>query len=277
MFKSKSAAIALVLAPLFLHASAPKTSTYSANDFNRVEVTTFNGSISASVSSDDEITIKYCVGTGVLSKEADKAPGALTSLASKLGGLDDLDVDVEKDKDAGVLRIKVDQKDNESITGCNVEIRLPESIYLKLLTDNGWITVDGFNNGFDVTTTNGFIAIKNTAGDAKFNATNGIVTISHNGNITGNSTNGNISGQVMMPTHNGICRLTTVNNNIEIAVPASVGAKVTLSTVHGTTEIKGFNVDVREIDDNVVRTIGDGSGIIDLSTTNGDVELRELD
>lgn len=275
VLKSKLLAAA-VFVPVLLLGTDLKTSTYSADDFNRVEIETFNGSISATATDDDDITIKYSIGTGVLSEEADRALGALTSLASRLGGLDDLDVDVSKDEDAGVLVIKVEQDRNESITGCNVEISLPEDIYLKLVTDNGWITVDGLRKGFDLTTINGFITLTNTAGEAKFNATNGIVTIDHKGDITGHSTNGDITGEVVMPDHNGSCKLTTVNNDIRIEVPETVGAKVTLSTVHGSTEIRGFDVSAREIDDDVVCTIGDGSGTIDLSTVNGDVTLREM-
>ncbi|NLI98223.1 hypothetical protein GX441_06140 [bacterium] len=276
MFKTKALAMTAILVPFLLFAADLKTSTYSSDDFKRVELETFNGSISATVTDDEDITIKYSIGTGVLPEEMDNALGALTKLASELGGIDDLNVEVQKDKEAGILKIKVDQDENESITGCNVEISVPEDIYLKLSTDNGWITVDGLKKGFDISSINGYLDIKNTSGNARFEATNGYVKIDHKGNITGNATNGYVSGKVVMADHNGACKISSVNNNIDIEVPSTVGARVSLSTVHGTTAISGFDVETKEIDGDIVRTIGDGSGTIDLSTVNGDVELREL-
>ncbi len=278
MLKIKVSVIAAALVPLFLSAADLKTSTYSASDFKRVEITTFNGSISAKASDDDEITIKYSIGTGVLSQEADKALGALTSLAAKLGGLDDLDVDVEKNEDAGLLVIKVEQDHNESITGCNIELSLPKEIYAKLETDNGWITVEGLKKGFDITTMNGFVTMRNTAGDARFEVTNGYTRIEeHHGNVHGSTTNGDIEADIVLPDNDCDCELSTVNNDIELAVPRTVGAKVTLSTVHGTTAIAGFDKSSSNVDEDLSKTIGDGSGKIKLTTVNGDVLLKELD
>jgi DUF4097 and DUF4098 domain-containing protein YvlB len=278
MLKSNVLAMTAILLPFLLFAADLKTSTYSSNDFKRVEIETFNGSILAKASDDDEITVSYSIGTGVLSEEADKALGALTSLAAKLGGLDDLDVDVSKDEAAGVLRIKVNQDDNESITGCNIELMLPKDIYAKLETDNGWITVEGLEKGFDITTMNGFVTMRNTAGDARFNVTNGYTRIEeHHGNVHGSTTNGNIEAHIVLPDNDCDCELSTVNNDIELAVPRTVGAKVSLSTVHGTTAIAGFDKSSSNVDEDLSKTIGDGSGRIKLTTVNGDVLLKELD
>ncbi|MBN2380402.1 hypothetical protein JXM67_11440 [candidate division WOR-3 bacterium] len=270
---------ALILLPFIAFAESTDMD-FDASDFDRVEVETLHGDISATAVSGDEISMSFehSLGAGV-DNEITEALSGLLEIAKTYEGSEDVDINITEDEVNRVLKVSVEmiEEDNAEIEDIDISISLPSSIFVKLTSTNGNLEVDGNRAGFDLSTTNGNVTIENTAGTGTFDATNGNVTIDgHTGGIKGIANNGKISGVIQMPDHDGQCSLETINNDIEVSVPSTVGAKVTLSTTHGTSSISGFDVSTKKVDDDIVKTIGDGSGTIRLVTTNGDVMLKEM-
>lgn len=278
----RSISIALVAALLLPVAASAESLDrhFDSSLYDRVEVETLHGDITAIAVSGDEISMafEHSLGTDV-DNEITEALSGLLEIAKTYDDSDDVDIDVEEDKSNRVLRVKVEMvtDDNAEIEDVDVKLSLPSSIFVKLTSLNGNLSVDGSRQGFDLATTNGNVTIENTAGPAAFNVTNGNVTIDeHRGSIKGTATNGEIAGEIVMPDSDGQCSLETVNSDIEVSVPSTVGAKVSLGTVHGSTQIIGFDVDTKKVGDDIVKTIGDGSGTIHLETVNGNVTLKEM-
>ncbi|MBD3285568.1 hypothetical protein GF359_03880 [candidate division WOR-3 bacterium] len=270
---------ALVLLPFIV--SAESTSqTFDASDYDRVEVETLHGDISAVAVSGDEISISFehSLGAGV-ENEITEALSGLLEIAKTYEGSEDVDINITEDKVNRVLKVSVEtiEEGNEEIEDIDISVSLPASIFVKLTSTNGNLSVDGSQAGFDLTTTNGNVAIDNTAGPGAFDATNGNVEIdNHAGDLDGKANNGKITGEIAMPDHNGECILETVNSDIEVSVPVSVGATVSLSNVHGASQITGLDVKTKKEGDKTIKYTGDGSGRIYLVTVNGDLILKGM-
>jgi DUF4097 and DUF4098 domain-containing protein YvlB len=254
-------------------ASDSATETYPADLYNRIEIQTENGEIISGVRSDSiTVTLTRWV-TG---------PSARSHL-------DDIDVTVDKDTVNGVLRIKVEMP-NSTIRnyGCDADIKLPESLYVDLVTSNGRIGAEGHKAGLYLETSNGKIDIANTAGETSLRTSNGAIDVNrHTGNINAETSNGEIDARIIMTktvvdstdTTYGSCKFRSSNGWISVAVPDSVGAQIRLKTSNGDISVDpDLHVEVTKMEDDLFEgKMGDGSGDINLETSNGDVKLKALD
>lgn len=259
----------LTLAPVL---AMEKTTDVSRRDFaaasySRVVVQTVNGKIISTVNEGEDISL-------TLTRWA-RYP------AGKTVDLEKVKITVDENTGDGVLTVKAEIPKNpgKKITyGCDVEISLPSSIFIELLSVNGSITANGHKNGLEIRTTNGQIQLDQTSGDAFLKTTNGAITVTgHEGNVTGKALNGEIYANVLMPLSDGNCCFETLNGKITVCVPQTVGAKLFMKTVNGLVKIKELAADLETKHLRLLEgTLGDGSGSIHLSSVNGAVILDEL-
>jgi len=247
-------------------ASETATETYAADLYNRVEIETENGEITSSVSSDSLITITL---TRWVTGPSAKAH------------LDDIDVSVTKDTVNGTLRVSVTIPTSTVRNyGCDVDIELPESLYVDLETSNGKIRAAGHQNGLRLVTSNGRIDIAKTAGDAELETSNGAIQVDrHTGDIAGETANGEVTADVIMPVKDGTCRFISANGAITVAVPDSVSANIYLKASNGEISVDAdlhTQGDYNSDEDIYESTMGDASGEIYLETANKDVTLKKL-
>ncbi|MBD3287055.1 DUF4097 family beta strand repeat protein, partial [candidate division WOR-3 bacterium] len=198
-----------------------------------------------------------------------------------------------------MLRIFVDIPVNISYSaGCDVELNLPESLYVDLVTSNGKIDVNGHSAGMYLRTSNGEVEASNTCGDAEIITSNGEIDLSntsgnyglstsngkitvdnHYGSIDGETSNGEVSAEVVMPVEGGIARFETSNGKMTVAVPDSVYASIYMKTSNGDIDIDDLDVTIEEMDDEEFRGYmgqGEDMGEIYLKSSNGDVTLKRL-
>lgn len=278
--------------------------SFDAALYNRVKIETQNGEV-VSARSSDETTI---------SVHFTKWATGHTLQEAKLN-IGKIDIKVKEDTTDSVLRITVKAPTNSILCGCDVELSLPESLYVELTTSNGKITAQGHqaglrlkssNGDIDVgktggklnartsngrisvathlgdlycKTSNGEIELTRTVGDADLVTSNGQISVGgHSGNIKGETKNGKIDASVVMPVEDGICRFTTSNGAIRVAVKDSVSASITLKTSFGKINVdpdfQFSNVDIRQRQ--FKGKLGEGSGTIRLTTSNGKVSLEKL-
>lgn len=240
-----------------------------ATPYSTVEIETFNGTVTSATNSEDSIKVTLKLwATGVSAQDAAEH-------------IDDIDVSVTRDTINGIYRIIVDvdpQFINPRSYGCDVTLNLPESLYVDLGTSNGQISCDGHTQGIKLETSNGEIEISNTAGSAKLSTSNGGIKVNrHSGDVEGETSNGRIYADVIMPVKDGICRFSSSNGEITLAIPDSAGTKIWMETSNGKITISDFNLgDYNQDPDIFESSMGDGSGDLKLTTSNGDVTLKEL-
>ena len=127
----------------------------------------------------------------------------------------------------------------------------------------------------EVTHVNGNLAIEAIENDVAVEHVNGNVRL---GSIVGNAfaqvVNGFIDSDVTMP-RDGTITLTTSNGGIDLTIPVSTSAELSASVNNG--QIQTANLALQnpsELPQSLEGTLGDGAGTIDLTTLNGNINVR---
>ena len=127
----------------------------------------------------------------------------------------------------------------------------------------------------DVTHVNGNLAIDAIANDVAVEHVNGNIQLGAIvGNVYARVVNGLIDSDVTMP-RDGAITLTTTNGAIDLTIPASTSATLSASVNNGLIQttnlaLKNPSDSPRSLD----ATLGDGEGTIDLTTLNGNINVR---
>lgn len=243
--------------------------TFPSKPYARVEVITENGEISSSSHQRDSIEIDLRLwATGMDEDDAREH-------------IDDIQLAITEDTVLAKLSIVIEiPATTLRGYGCDVDLYLPEGVFVDLNTTNGNIDATGHQAGIDVHTSNEQIKITNTAGDADLNTSNGNINVErHAGNIRGGTSNGDVDAQVVMPKSDGFCEFISSNGKVTLAVPDTVGATLTLKTSMGKIIVDPqlpVQVDSDPSEDSYQSFMGDGSGTIYLKSSNGDVSLNKL-
>lgn len=147
-------------------------------------------------------------------------------------------VTLKGDLAGSTLRVELDYGDFYNMRkryACNLEVRLPSRMRLKLETTNGAIDIDRMDSDVIARTTNGSIIVESAGGDAELHTTNGSITAY------------DISGKLEASSTNGALKLYAINNS-----------------VYGSTT----NGKIVTVVEEVLK------GDIDLSSTNGSISLE---
>lgn len=129
-----------------------------------------------------------------------------------------------------------------------------------------------------VHTANGAVEAREVAGAGAFRTENGGVTVrgveAFGSAVT---TNGNVNVDVPAPL-DGDATIRTENGSVDAALSPDLDAAVSASTTNGRVELHGLDLtDAEATDTDASGTLGDGTYVITVETTNGDVDLRSLD
>ncbi|MBN2379873.1 DUF4097 family beta strand repeat protein [candidate division WOR-3 bacterium] len=241
--------------------------SFAALPYTVVEIMTENGEITSTVSESDSIAVTLHLSASGYSED-----DAEEHLAN-------IDVNIDTDTVSGRLSVRVYiPQDYKRDYGCDVTLKVPDSVFVDLETSNGKIEANGHRNGLNILTSNGEIEISSTAGDADLETSNGEIDVDrHEGKIEGQTSNGSVTADVIMPINDGYCRFESSNGKIALAVPDSTGAEVTLRTSVGNVDVIGLNVNISSQGDGYLEgSMGTGTGTIYLKTSVGDVTLEKL-
>ena len=135
-------------------------------------------------------------------------------------------------------------------------ITVPSDLAVSVSLVNGHVTVNDIGNSIYIVVENGNVDFADIYGDA-----------------TASVDNGDIVGTAILPP-GGEVVLSTVNGDIELDIPKSTSAGIFALVSSGA--IRWDNLDLK----NVISTnkslqgiLGDGTGLIDLETTNGYIDV----
>ena len=148
--------------------------------------------------------------------------------------------------------------DRDDDVGVEVTVRVPDGVRLDISSINGGLEIDGATGEVEAHTVNG-----------------GIEARSSGGPINASTVNGDIDVR-MGAVGTGDLEFSTTNGSIEVTVPPGLNADVSMRTVNGSVGADfPMTVNGRITPRRINATIGRGGQRIELTTTNGSIDLRK--
>jgi hypothetical protein len=210
---------------------------------------------------------------------ADLAPGSTAQVTAVKKGVRDDPAQVvvrEIDTDTGILICVVYPNGLDTCGGGSMSsysndvqvqftVHVPGGVLLNATTINGDIRAMGLTANITATTVNGQISLSTTAA------------------ATATTVNGSIVAALGSTDWPSPSRFTTVNGSIDTTIPAAANTVVHAATVYGTVATD-FPLQVRgpsgsmcssSIGSTLNGTIGSGGSVLDLTTVNGSIHLRQ--
>lgn len=136
-------------------------------------------------------------------------------------------------------------------------IQVPDSFYITVRAVNGLISIEAMNKNLNIQNINGQILLDDIAAGA-------VATLA----------NGQISGDITLPT-DGLIRLSATNGDINLSIPDNTSAQFSASVAAGIIQISNLVLrDEESTSNSVTGTLGDGSGEITLSVSNGTINVN---
>lgn len=150
------------------------------------------------------------------------------------------------------------QPQNSKVRQYSVDyhITIPSDLEVEVILDNGDIDVRDVQNSVMVNAVNGDVLLSNIIGSAVVELVDGSinssVTISPSGDI----------------------RLSTDNGDVDLSIPTSTSAEFAAYVVNGTITTSNLEFDAFEQNSNsLTGMLGDGEGLIELDTVNGNIRV----
>ncbi len=176
-------------------------------------------------------------------------------------------------------RIKVKQIHSEKMfydVSINYQVTLPVQMNAFISTTNGNIECTDRTAELELNSTNGSIEVTNCSGVIKANTSNGNI----NANCSSSraefeTSNGTLSLRVDL-SGSGKLKAETSNGNVKLSIPKNSNGSFRASTTNGRIDIDDFEKSIRlnKEETDAEGSIGDGSGSINLSTTNGNIKVK---
>lgn len=257
--------------------------TRTLKEGGAVSVRTFNGRIEVAAWDGDTVEI------------------AGEKRAHSLEALDELKIRVEDS--ARGLEIEAERPDrgwkNWGGAGASFQVRVPRGSHVELVkTSNGSVDVSGAAGDIEIETSNGSIHLEDHSGAADLDTSNGrIEARGIRGRLAAETSNGSIDADiasvsgsypVRLDSSNGSIHLAvgeaqggdieirTSNSSITLELPSSIGARIDAKTSNGSVksefEVTGPNA--RRTKNRLEGVIGDGSGSIEVHTSNGGIRIK---
>ncbi|MCB9732796.1 MAG: hypothetical protein H6745_09320 [Deltaproteobacteria bacterium] len=199
--------------------------------------------------------------------------------------------------DASVMDLAVVLPSNATISryAVDLDLAVPAGVVVSADNEVGPVLIDGLPVA-DVTTSDGQVDLVATRGDAVIRTSNAAVTAEdHLGALDVRTSNGQLDlvrvvGDVRGTTSNGFvyCEaeppyagevvLATTNAGVEVRLPFDFGAELAaLTSPESTVFIQGLDFyPVYDVPGQLEGDLGDGAGLVDVRTTNGDVVFRSF-
>jgi hypothetical protein len=177
----------------------------------------------------------------------------------------------------------------------NFTVRIPAGVLVQAETGNGDVTINGAGSEVSVNSGNGRVRITSTTGRVVAHTGNGDITVDGaRGAVDANTGNGNVrvatsSGPVTARSGNGDIDVSmdrverasgmsfsTGSGRIVLAMPGDFGAELEGSTGNGhiSSELP-IRIEGRIETNHMRGTIGRGGERLEVSTGNGDIEIRK--
>jgi DUF4097 and DUF4098 domain-containing protein YvlB len=221
-----------------------------------------------------------------------------TKYASNDELLRSLKIDIQHDANSVTIRTIRPTGSFRGNMGAKYVIRVPRRAVLeRIVSSNGHVETRDVEGSARIRTSNGAVRTTNTMGPLEIETSNGSIDVNgHKGAITGNTSNGRISVDLDNPerdrpirlgsSNGGITlkmrelngnsiRLTTSNATITLALPDRAGAQLRATTSNGRIK-SDLQLQGEVTKSRAEGKIGSGGPYVELSTSNGSINLERL-
>ena len=220
----------------------------------RLLVTSFNGRVTVDPSSDNTIRVQARL------TRADR-------------------VNYEVRQDGNMVEVKAEMKWLVGKTvgpdpGVDVEITVPSSTSVELITSNGMIELRGMNESGTLRTSNGMIVVENMMGDIDARTSNGAIEVmgfvgatilkTSNGDIT-------FTGEL---TAGGRNEMETSNGDVNVAFQGTPSIQLDATASNGTVTSKLPILTTSVEKTHLAGIIGEGEAELTIHTSNGAVTIQ---
>ncbi len=228
--------------------------TYDAGDVSDLAASTESGDVSIDSADRETVAVR----------------------ARKTGASDDdlETVQLEASRENGTLELAAERDGPRFRLGpkprMHLDVTVPEQVgSVRVNSQSGDIDVSSVAAA-DADTVNGDVTLANIDGDVTAETTNGDVNVtSAAGSVRVETTNGDVD----LRDVRGDVTADTTNGDVDVAVPASPGAAVKADTENGGITVEG---DERS-GSPVTASVGDGENRVEITTTNGDIDVRAVE
>jgi hypothetical protein len=169
-----------------------------------------------------------------------------------------------------------DDDDDRRDVKVRFTVRIPAGVRVSAGTVNGEMRVRDLTSDVRASTVNGAVEVRNVGGEVHASTVNGGVDVStRSGPVEASTVNGSIDVRMSTLTGDGDMRFHTVNGDVTVETPATLDARVSLSTLHGSIS-SDYPVQLsgRFGPRRASGTIGRGGREIEMETVNGSIELK---
>ncbi len=202
-----------------------------------------------------------------------------TKYAETRDMLAEVKIDIAATGDAVVIRT-IRPFDRRGNSGANYTIKVPRRAELdKVHSSNGSIRVDGVEGKSRLHTSNGTITVTGGAGSVEARTSNGriearLIKAAPHSPIRLETSNGGIDLSMESFDDNDVYAATS-NGRITLTLPSGINAKLRAHAARNSIKTD-FDVQTDGVSDRraLRGSIGAGGPVIDLSTSNGGIELR---
>ena len=163
------------------------------------------------------------------------------------------------------------------------EVRVPRSsgfAFEKISTAAGDIKAEGVSGKLNLNTASGDVTLQGVGGEIHASTASGTVRVRDaSGSVNANSASGDVYVELTRIEGDGDMRFSTASGDVNVRMPASLDARVDISTVSGSIDTN-FPIEVKDSrhgpGSSAHGQLGSGSRSLRISSASGDVSLKSL-
>jgi opacity protein-like surface antigen len=210
--------------------------------------------------------------------------GAGVEVTAYKEGRDRDRVSVENLSTANRVSLRADYEEHCNCdAGLRFEVRVPRSVrfnFDKISTASGNLTAENVTGSVEMNTASGDVTLSGVSGEIRASTASGTVKVKDAaGNVNASSASGDVEVELTRIEGDGDMRFSTASGNVHVRLPASIDARVEMSTVSGSLETN-LPIEVRKDQygpgSRARGQLGGGSRLLKISSASGDVSLKSL-
>ena len=236
--------------------------TYDVPSGTKVQVKNANGDIKISQWTEDHVEVYAKKKTNYGEDELAK-----------------VDVEVTVDD---VMKIRTKYHEKNVRVSVKYDIKIPRGVIVEeVRTSNGEIELYGTEGNTKAMTSNGEIYVYDVEGIVSLHTSNGEIEVRRtSGVLEANTSNGEVHVEVHSMPEDGT-NISSSNGSIDVYISDEVNADLRAATSMGNVRIKDLELRSRfkvtsQASTLLTGEIGQGGGLISVSTSNGEIELHRL-
>jgi hypothetical protein len=210
--------------------------------------------------------------------------GATVEVIAYKEGRDRNQVSVENLSTANRVSLRADYEEHCNCdASLRFEVKVPRSVrfnFDEISTASGNLNAENVTGRVEMNTASGDVMLTGVSGEIRASSASGSVKVRDAaGNVSASSASGDVDVELTRVEGEGDMRFTSASGNVNVRLPASIDARVEMSTVSGSIETN-LPIEVKNSEhgpgSRARGQLGGGSRLLKISSASGDVSLKSL-